>query len=177
MSIFLTLRIHFSTTAVLLAQRLKRLPTMWETWVQSLGLGDPLEKEMETHSSILAWRIPWTEEPGGLQSTGSQRVEHDWATSLTHSLTEWSTSFSYFLQFKSEFGKKEFMIQATVSSRSWFCWLYRASPYLAANNIINMISVSTIWWCPCVESSLVLLEEGAFYDQCILLLCFPLFKF
>ena len=77
MSIFLTLRIHFSTTAVLLAQRLKRLPTMWETWVQSLGLGDHLEKEMETHSSILAWRIPWTEEPGGLQSTGSQRVGHD----------------------------------------------------------------------------------------------------
>ena len=51
-----------------------------------LGRGDPLEKEMATHSSILAWRIPWTEEPGGLQSTGLQRVGHDWATSLTHSL-------------------------------------------------------------------------------------------
>jgi len=50
---------------------------MWETWVQSLGWEDPLEKEMATHSSILAWRIPWTEEPGGLQSTGSQRVGHD----------------------------------------------------------------------------------------------------
>ena len=46
-----------------------------------------MEKEMATHSSILGWRIPWTEEPGGLQSTGSQRVGHDWATSLTHSLT------------------------------------------------------------------------------------------
>ena len=53
-----------------MAQRLKRLPTMWETWVQSLGQEDPLEKEMATHSSILAWRIPWTEEFGGLQSTG-----------------------------------------------------------------------------------------------------------
>ena len=55
----------------------KRLPTMWETWVQSLGQEDPLEKEMVTHSSILAWRIPWTEEPGGLQPMGSQRVRHD----------------------------------------------------------------------------------------------------
>ena len=60
-----------------MAQMLKRLPAMQETWVQSLGREDPLEKEMATHSSILAWRIPWTEEPGGLQSTGSQRVGHD----------------------------------------------------------------------------------------------------
>ena len=68
--------------ASLVAQKLKPLPAMWETWVRSLGQEDPLEKEMATHSSILAWRIPWTEEPGGLQSTGSQRVGHDWATSL-----------------------------------------------------------------------------------------------
>ena len=60
-----------------MAQRLKRLPAMWETWVRSLGQEDSLEKEMATHSSILAWRIPWTEEPGGLQSMGSQRVGHD----------------------------------------------------------------------------------------------------
>ena len=60
-----------------MAQRLKRLPAMQETWVQSLGQEDPLEKEMATHSSILAWRIPWTEEPGGLQPMGSQRVGHD----------------------------------------------------------------------------------------------------
>ena len=64
-------------------QRLKRLPAMRETWVRSLGQEVPLEKEMATHSSILAWRIPRTEEPGGLQFTGSQRVGHDWATSLT----------------------------------------------------------------------------------------------
>ena len=55
--------------------------------------------------------------------------------------------FPYFLQSKSEFGNKEFMIWATVSSRSCFCWLYRASPYFAANNIINLISAFTIWWC------------------------------
>ena len=60
-----------------MAQRLKRLPAMWETWVRSLGQEDPLEKEMATHSSTVAWRIPWTEKPGGLQSTGSQRVEHE----------------------------------------------------------------------------------------------------
>ena len=58
-----------------MAQRLKCLPAMWETWVQSLGWEDPLEKEMETHSSILAWRIPWMEELGGLQSMG--RKESD----------------------------------------------------------------------------------------------------
>ena len=63
--------------ASLVAQRIKRLPAMQETRVQSLGWEDPLEKEMATHSSILAWRIPWTEEPGGLQSMGSQRVGHD----------------------------------------------------------------------------------------------------
>ena len=55
----------------------KNLPAMWETWVQSLGWEDSLEKGMATHSSILAGRIPWTEEPGRLQSTGSQRVGHD----------------------------------------------------------------------------------------------------
>ena len=61
----------------LVAQRLKCLPLMREAWVRTLGQEDPLEKEMATHSSILAWRIPWTEEPGGLQSMGSQRVGHD----------------------------------------------------------------------------------------------------
>ena len=59
--------------ASLVSQRLKRLPVMQKTWVWSLGREDPLEKEMATHSSILAWEIPWTEEPGGLQSTGSQK--------------------------------------------------------------------------------------------------------
>ena len=59
------------------AQTVKRLLTMRETQLRSLGQEDTLEKEMATHSSILAWRIPWTEEPGGLQSTGSQRVGDD----------------------------------------------------------------------------------------------------
>ena len=55
----------------------KNLPTMREAWVQSLDWEDPLQKEMATHSSILAWRIPWIEGPGGLESMGSQRVRHD----------------------------------------------------------------------------------------------------
>ena len=61
----------------LVAQMVKTLPAMQETRVQSLGQKDPLEKEMAPHSSILAWRIPWVEEPGGLHCTGSQRVRHD----------------------------------------------------------------------------------------------------
>ena len=73
--------------ASLVAQMVKNLPAIWETWVQSLGQEDPLEKEMATHSSILAWRIPWIEEPGGLQFMGSQRVRHNWATN-TFILTE-----------------------------------------------------------------------------------------
>ena len=60
-----------------MAQREKHLPAMQETWVRSLGREELLEKEMATHSSILAWRIPWREEPGRLQSTGSQRVGYD----------------------------------------------------------------------------------------------------
>ena len=60
-----------------MAQTVNGLPAMLETWVQSLGQEDPLEKELANHSSIHVWKIPWTEEPGGLHSMGSQRVEHD----------------------------------------------------------------------------------------------------
>ena len=61
----------------LVAQTVKNLPLMWETWVRSLSREDPVEKEMATHSSILTWKIPWTEEPGRLQSMGSQSVGQD----------------------------------------------------------------------------------------------------
>ena len=63
--------------ASLVAQTVKNLPSMWETWVQSLGWEDPLEKGMATYSSIIAWKIPWAEETCGLWSTGSQSVGHD----------------------------------------------------------------------------------------------------
>ena len=65
------------------ARTVKNLPAMQETWVRSLGREDPLEKGMAIHSSILAWRIPWTEEPGGAQSMVLQRVGHDWAANTT----------------------------------------------------------------------------------------------
>ena len=100
--------------ASLVAQRLKRLPPMRETQVRSLGGEDPLEKEMAAHSSILAWRIPWTEEPGGLQSTASQRVGHNWVTLLTYLLNS-----SYWLFF---------MHSVSLHSHLWdglsltWCW-------------------------------------------------------
>ena len=82
----------------------KRLPTIWETRVRSLGQEDPLEKNMATHSSILAWEIPWTEKPDRLQSMGLQRVGHDWATSLQDTI-------QYYFQFESIFRKKNNNLQ------------------------------------------------------------------
>ena len=80
---FSQIHVHWmSIWASLVVQRVKHLLALRETWVGSLGWADPLEKAMATHSSTLAWRIPWTEKPGRLQSMGSQRVGHDWATSL-----------------------------------------------------------------------------------------------
>ena len=78
--------------------------------------------------------------------------------------------FPYFLPFKSKFCNMELMIRATVTSRSFFfffffCWLYSASPSLATKNIINLNLLLTIWWCPCLQSSVVLLEEDVCYDQ------------
>ena len=158
---------------------------------------------MAPHSSTLAWKIPWTEEPGRLQSMGSQRVGHNWVTSLSlftfmHWRRKWQPT-PLFLPGESQgrgslvgcrlWGRTEsdmtevtyltfaiwswwywyWWYWAIVSSRSCFCWLYRASPSLAAKTIIDLISVLTIWWCPCVELSLVLLEEGVCYDQRVLL--------
>ena len=75
--------VFISTVTSLVAQTVNHLSTMWETRVQSLGWEDPLEKEMAIHSNTIAWKIPWTEEPGRLQSMGSQTVGHDWVTSLS----------------------------------------------------------------------------------------------
>ena len=79
MYIFLDFKVKkkAKTNMELVTQMVKCLPAVQETWVQSLGWKDPLEKEMATHSSTLAWKIPWTEEPGRLQSMGLQRVRHD----------------------------------------------------------------------------------------------------
>ena len=75
----------------------KRLPAVWESRVWSLGWEDTLEKEMATHSSTLAWKIPWTEEPGRLQSMGSQRVGLDWVTSLSFTSSVWGCWFFHML--------------------------------------------------------------------------------
>ena len=77
----------------LVVQRLKHLPAMWETQVRSLGWEDPLEKEMATHSSILAWRIPWMEELGGLQSTGRKESDTTERLHFTHSTPSPHLSF------------------------------------------------------------------------------------
>ena len=80
--IILLIKCALISVTSLVAQTVKRLPIMRETQVQSLGWEDLLEKEMATHSSTLAWKIPWTEDPGRLQSMGSRRVGHNWVTSL-----------------------------------------------------------------------------------------------
>ena len=83
LSFYLLSKMFIIPLEALVAQMVKRLSTMWEIQVLSLGWEDPLEKEVEIHSSTLAWKIPWTEEPGRLQSTGSQRVGHHLVTSLS----------------------------------------------------------------------------------------------
>ena len=104
------------------AQTVKRLPAMWETWVRSLGREDPLEKEMATHSSTLAWKIPWTEKPCKLQSPGSQRVGHHWATSLL--LTYW---YLFYCALHSRS-----WIFANRPSTSWKACLHHLCPYCSA---------------------------------------------
>ena len=120
--------------------------------------------KVKSLSHVQLFATPWTIAYQAFPSMGFSRQEY-WSGVPLPS----PSAFPYFLQFESEFGNKEFMIWTTVSSWSCFCWLYGASPSLAAKNIISLTFVLTIWWCPCVESSLVLLEEGVCYDQCIFL--------
>ena len=126
-----------------MAQRLKRLPAMQETWVRSLGRGDPLEKEMATHSSNLAWRIPWTEELSGPQSTGLQRVRHDWATSLftfMHRRRKWQPT-PVFLPGESQgWGAWWAAIYGVAQSGTWLKWLSSSSSII---NIKIFISVKS----------------------------------
>ena len=99
-------------------QMVKNLPATQETWVQSLGQKDPLEKRMPTHSSILAWRIPRTKEPGGLQSMGSQRVRHDWATIIFTLYVTCTNLISYYCHTQSGFIYIIYMFTNVIHIRS-----------------------------------------------------------
>ena len=116
--------------AFLVAQIVKNMPTMQETQVWSLGQNDPLEKGMATHSSILAWRIPWTEEPRGLQSTELQWVRHNWGvnTSLTIKVVWCKRTYEYFQNrwYILTFFLVPSRIQCTCWLLSWLCkWDFR----------------------------------------------------
>ena len=126
--------------ASLMAQMVKNPPAMQETWVQSLGWEDPLEEGMATHSSILAWRIPWTEEPGRLQSMGSQRVRQDWATStfISHLLSS--------IQFSS----------SVVSNSLWHGQQHTRPPCPSPTTGPWSNPCPLSWWChPTISSSVV----------------------
>ena len=152
-------------------------PMLWPPHAKSWLIGKDsdagdwgLEEKGTTEDEMAGWHhqlyghgFGWTlgvgDGQGGLVCCNSWDCKESDTTEWLNR-TEWSHGFPYFLQFKSEFGNKEFMIWAIVSSQSCFCWLCRASPSLAAKNIINLSSVLTVLWCPCVESSLELLKES-----------------
>ena len=126
-SLFVELFLHWYPVAYwaptnLVAQTVKHLPTRQEIWVWSLGGEDPLEKQMATHSSTLAWKIPWTEESGRLQSMGLQRVEHDWATSL-HLPGEFIFQCPIFLPFHTVHG----ILKARILK--WFAVPFSSGPH------------------------------------------------
>ena len=120
----------------------KCLPAMRETWVRSLGWEDPLEKEMATHSSTLAWKIPWTEETCRLQSMGSQRIGHDWATSLKVAST---------ISYACVGDQKK-----AINSNSYFQWsLWGLREGISAKHWMHSsgsVEVTTDWLALCLNS-------------------------
>ena len=120
---------------------IKNLPARQEIWVWSLGWEDPLEKGTATHSSSLAWRIPWTEEPGGLQSMGLHRAGHDWATSL--SLTH-SSSLAWRIPWIEEPGG----LQSMGLHRAGHDWV----TFALIHSIYLSIPISHPTWYPCLCS-------------------------
>ena len=127
----------------LVAQRVKNLPAMWETWVRSLGQEDPLEKGMATHSSILAGRIPRTEEPGGLWSMGLQRIRHDWATKHSSSSCL-HTGYIFCLEYSSP-------LQVHLGKSSWIYFKSFSGTFskLLGNEELHLLAfvISSISFC------------------------------
>ena len=117
----------FFFRASLVAQMVKNLPAMQETQVRSLGREDPLEKEMATHFSNLAWRILWTEESGGLQSIGSQRVRQDWDTN-THTHTQFFLKLFYSFNSTYHYHNQEKHIKMVMEPLSIELWLSNITP-------------------------------------------------
>ena len=150
----------------LVAQTAKRLSTMRETRVQALGWEDPLEKEMAIHSRTIVWKIPWTEEPGRLQPMGSQRVRHDWATSLSL-LKLISYSKSVTLQWKKEkiilckLGIKILLPQVNCKNGDY--------PSCFEHRILNNLSMKM------THDSFLFLSQPVFSRARLILLGFSLF--
>ena len=130
-----------------MSQTVKRLPTMptvWETRVQSLGQEDLLEKEMATHSSILAWKISWMVEPGRLQSMGSQRVGHDWATSLSLVII-----YSHYISFN--------LAKVIFKNTILTCWTHQEGCYG---------KFPTFWFCASVSLCCRLSGSSTLFISC-----------
>ena len=141
---------HYRVTCYrtsLVAQMVKNLPSMQETRVWSLGWEDPLEKNMANDSSLLAWRIPWTEEPGGLQSMESQTVRHDCATNI-YMLQHYSLSLTVWWQLKWHIFKEEipdFPTQSNAVSPS-VLWSFLKSTTLSKSSLcLTVYFVSPKW--------------------------------
>ena len=130
---------------------IKNLPTMQETWIWSLGWEDPLEKDMATYSSILAWRIPWTEDSGGLQSMGSQSVRHDWVTNSRPTCTHSSQQCQYDQGQRSDHRSRWDSVKLWTGPGSWPCKSGSFSDFLSwpwkvtsENPLDIKISISTL---------------------------------
>ena len=136
----------FASLFTVVAQTVKRLCTMRETRVQSLDLEDPLEKETAIHSSTIAWKIPWTEEPGRLQTMGSQRVGHDWATSLSLSLfiAICKASSDNHLASLHFFYLRMFLIPASYT-KSWTSIHSSSGTLSIGYNPLNLFLTSTVY--------------------------------
>ena len=122
---------------------------MQETWVWSLVREDPLEKKMATHSSILAWRIPWTEEPSGLQSMGLQRVGHDWATSLSLFTLTFHTLYSRIIEIPCSPMQTHFFFNCNVDIQLLSHIRLFATPWTAAHQASLFFTIS---WLMSMES-------------------------